>query len=50
MRNNALMFQGHITSKRCYQVATLKALPAGEIEITRNDFSLIVIFLSRITF
>ena len=31
-------------------VPTLKTTPAGETEITRNDFGAIVIFLSRSTF
>ena len=31
-------------------VPTLKTMPAGEIEITRDDFGAIVIFLSRNTF
>ena len=31
-------------------VPTLKTMPAGEIEITRDDFGAIVIFLSRSTF
>ena len=31
-------------------VPNLKTMPAGEIEITRDDFGAIVIFLSRRTF
>ena len=31
-------------------VLTLKTMPAGDIEITRDDFGAIAIFLSRSTF
>ena len=31
-------------------VPTLKIMPAGEIEITRDDFGAIFMFLSRSTF